>query len=200
VNHNPNIFLPDASLVTLEAREARMGHRGKVVWMTGLSGSGKSTLARSLEKALWENGVQVCILDGDVLRSGLNSGLGFTDADRSENIRRAAEVARLMKNTGLVVLCCFVSPSASLRALAKNIIGEDAFLEVYVEASLATVKARDTKGLYARAAQGENLQLTGVQSGFEPPVRPDFVANTDHSTIASLTETMLQWLSPKIRA
>lgn len=187
-------------MVTPEQRASKLGHKGMVVWMTGLSGSGKSTLARSLEKVLWEEGVQVCILDGDVLRSGLNKGLGFSEADREENIRRAAEVAKLMCHAGMVVLCCFVSPSASLRALAKNIIGEDAFLEVYVEATLATVMARDTKGLYARAAQGENLQLTGVQSEFEPPEQADFTANTDTSTLASLTETMLQWLTPKIKA
>ncbi len=150
-------------------KEARLGQRGQVVWLYGLSGSGKSTLAIALERRLHAEGFATQLLDGDNIRTGLNRGLGFSDADRAENIRRIAEVAKLHAHAGLVTLCSFITPLRSLRALAREIIGPADLLEVYVKASFATCAQRDPKGLYAKAAAGGVGQFTGKDSAFEEP-------------------------------
>ena len=151
-------------------KEKLLGQKSLVVWLYGLSGSGKSTVANLVERALHAEGFMTQILDGDNIRSGLNQNLGFSDEDRLENIRRISEVARLFKDAGVVTIASFITPKRELREMAREIVGEDDFLEVYVKASFAECARRDVKGLYAKAAQGGVKQFTGKDSGFEEPV------------------------------
>jgi adenylylsulfate kinase len=153
--------------------------RGVVAWLTGLSGSGKSTLALGAERALHERGYLVRRLDGDEVRRGLTAGLGFSMEDRRENIRRLAEAARLHAESGLVVLVAAISPTREIRALAREIVGEQDFLEVFVSCPLEVCEARDAKGLYARARAGELGQFTGVDSVYEAPAAPTLEIRTD---------------------
>ncbi len=152
-----------------EAKERLLGQRALVVWLYGLSGSGKSTLAHLLEHALHAENRETVLLDGDNLRTGLNSGLGFTEDDRRENIRRVAEVAKLFVHSGVITLCSFICPYRSLRRLARQIIGEQDFLEVYVHATFNSCTRRDPKGLYKKAAEGKVAHFTGRDSVFEEP-------------------------------
>ena len=154
-------------------KEARLRQRGRVIWLYGLSGSGKSTLAIALERRLHAEGVATHLLDGDNVRTGLNRDLGFTDADRSENIRRIAEVAKLFVQAGVVVICAFITPQKAHRQLARTIIGADDFNEIYVAASFETCAKRDPKGLYAKAGTGAVKQFTGRDSSFETPTDGD---------------------------
>lgn len=154
-------------------KEAGLNQRGRVIWLYGLSGSGKSTLAIALERRLHAEGITTHLLDGDNVRTGLNRDLGFTDADRSENIRRIAEVAKLFVQAGVVVIASFITPQRAHRQLARSIIGADDFLEVYVSASFETCARRDPKGLYAKAKAGGVQQFTGRDSSFEPPAADD---------------------------
>ncbi|NVN42265.1 adenylyl-sulfate kinase, partial [Ameyamaea chiangmaiensis] len=153
-------------------RAQARGHRGAVFWLTGLSGSGKSTLARGAETALFAEGIDVAVLDGDTLRAGLCADLGFSDADRRENIRRAASVARIMAETGQVVIVALISPLAADRAMAREIVGEG-FEDVFVDTSLDQCEARDPKGLYAAARAGRITGFTGIDAPYEPPANPD---------------------------
>ncbi len=164
--------------ITREDREKLNGHKGKVIWFTGLSGSGKSTLANALEVELHARGHRTYILDGDNVRQGLNRDLGFTDADRVENIRRIAEVAKLMMDAGLIVLTAFISPFRRERQMAKELIGEDRFVEVYVSTSLEVCEERDVKGLYKKARAGQLPNLSGVGSPYEAPVEADLEIDT----------------------
>lgn len=161
-----------------------------VIWLTGLSGAGKSTIAKSLRLRAMADGVPVAILDGDDVRRGLSQGLGFGQADRRENIRRIAEVARLLSEQGLVVIVAAVSPMRELRALARNIIGA-AFREVYVSAPLATCERRDVKGLYARARRGEVTKFTGISDAYESPLQPDLVIDTSDCEVAQATSALM---------
>jgi bifunctional enzyme CysN/CysC len=156
-------------------REKLNSHRGKVVWFTGLSGSGKSTIANALEIELHAQGRRTYILDGDNIRQGLNKDLGFTDADRVENIRRIAEVAKLMMDAGLIVLTAFISPFRRERDMARELIGPEHFVEVYVSTPLEVCERRDAKGLYKKARSGELPNLTGVGSPYEAPERAEVV-------------------------
>ena len=162
-----------------EAKEELLGQRGAVIWMYGLSGSGKSTLANLLERRLHEQGKMVKVLDGDNVRSGLNSNLGFSDEDRLENIRRVAEVAKLFADSGIVTVTSFITPNNELRDIAREVIGDDDLLEVYVKASFQTCAERDPKGLYAKVKAGEVKQFTGKDSAFEEPSRPDLIIDTE---------------------
>ncbi len=162
-----------------EAKEGLLGQSGAVVWMYGLSGSGKSTLAHRLERALHDEGRLVKALDGDNVRTGLNRNLGFSDADRLENVRRVAEVAKLFADCGVVVVASFITPHDELRRLVREIVGGGDLLEVYVKASYETCAARDPKGLYAKVAAGEVKQFTGRDSAFEEPEAPDLVLDTE---------------------
>lgn len=182
-----------------EAKEQLLGHRGLVVWLYGLSGSGKSTLAHALEQRLHGDGILTCRLDGDNIRMGLNRGLGFTDADRLENIRRIAEVARLFAHAGFVVLCSFITPMEELRALARETVGETDLVEAYVKASFETCEARDVKGLYAKARAGQVQNFTGKDSDFEVPARPDLVLDTEAESIEESTRRAYDILLPRIR-
>ena len=150
-------------------KEKKLRQRAKVIWLYGLSGSGKSTLAIGLERQLYAEGFTTELLDGDNVRTGLNRGLGFSDDDRRENIRRVAEVAKLFVQAGVVALCSFITPTRALRSQARAIIGAEDFIEIYVKASYATCASRDPKGLYAKASTGGVSQFTGRDSNFEPP-------------------------------
>ncbi len=164
-------------------REALLNQHSKVIWMTGLSGSGKSTIAINLERKLFYNGFISQILDGDNVRSGINNNLGFSIEDRTENIRRIAEVAKLYLNSGIITICSFVSPTIEIREQAKNIIGEADFLEVYVNAPIEVCENRDVKGLYKKARAGEIKDFTGINSPFEAPENPFLEIRTDQQDI-----------------
>ena len=166
-------------ILSKEEKESLLGQRGFVLWLTGLSGSGKSTLARGLEQKLYKEGILTKLLDGDNLRTGLNAGLGFSEEDRNENIRRVAETARLFVDTGIVTICSFVSPTAEIRSLAKNIVGEKDFFEIYVHASFDECAKRDVKGLYKKALQGEIKNFTGLDAPFEQSQDPFITIDTE---------------------
>ena len=187
-----NIFSTD-HLLTSRERERRNGHRGMVLWFTGLSGSGKSTLAMRLERRLFERGASVYVLDGDNIRKGLSSDLGFTPGDRAENIRRVGEVAALLTDAGMIVVTAFISPMHRDREIARA-ASPDHFHEVYVKADVATCEARDTKGLYKRARAGEIPDFTGVSAPYEAPEAPDLVVDTMDSTIEECVEALIHYV------
>lgn len=180
-----------AGAVTPEDRARVLGQRGVVLWFTGLSGSGKSTIAVEAERRLNRAGRAVYRLDGDNVRHGLNGDLGFSDADRDENIRRIAEVAALFRDAGLITLVSFISPFRRMRALARERIGADAFVEVYVKADVDTCMQRDPKGLYQKALRGEIKDFTGISSPFEEPESPDIVLDTVHESLDACVERLL---------
>jgi adenylylsulfate kinase len=182
-----------------EAKEKLLGHRGLVFWLYGLSGSGKSTLAHALEARLHGEGILTRLLDGDNIRTGLNRGLGFTDDDRLENIRRIAEVAKLFAETGIVTLTSFITPRRELRTMARGIVGAKDFLEIYVKCSFEVCAARDVKGLYAKAATGGVKNFTGKDSAFEAPearIGDVVVIDTEHATIEESTDVLYQIVRP----
>jgi len=177
--------------VDKEARRYLNGHDSKVLWFTGLSGSGKSTIANALEKALHERGIRTYILDGDNVRHGLNSDLGFTDADRIENIRRIGEVAKLMVDAGVVVLTAFISPFSAERQMARALFDEGEFVEVHVDTPLEVAEARDPKGLYKKARRGELPNFTGIDSPYETPTNPEIRVDNSDSTTEQIVEELL---------
>ena len=178
--------------VSRAQREQLLGQKGIVLWLTGLSGSGKSTIAIAVEKRLIEMGKLCCRLDGDNLRHGLNSDLGFSPEERKENIRRVAEVAALFADAGLITLVSFIAPYRDMRRFARERIGADRFIEVYVKASIATCKKRDPKGLYKMAESGEIDQFTGVNAPYEVPENPDVILDTESMGLAQCMEILVQ--------
>jgi bifunctional enzyme CysN/CysC len=178
------------------ARALMKGQRPRCVWFTGLSGSGKSTLADLLEKRLYEHSCHTYLLDGDNVRHGLNRDLGFTEADRVENIRRVAEVAKLMLDAGLIVLASFISPFRADRTLARSLFAESEFIEVYVDTDLAECERRDVKGLYAKARRGELKNFTGIDSPYEVPDNPEIVVNTQRQSPEECVDIILSYLNP----
>lgn len=181
--------------ITREDREKLNGHPGKVIWFTGLSGSGKSTLANALELELHAQGYRTYILDGDNVRQGLNRDLGFTDADRVENIRRIAEVAKLMMDAGLIVLTAFISPFRRERQMAKELIGEDRFVEVYVSTTLEVCEERDVKGLYKKARAGQLPNLSGVGSPYEAPIEADLNIDAAQTELNRAVSKLMQHIN-----
>lgn len=181
-------------------KEAKLGQKARVIWLYGLSGSGKSTLAIALERRLHAAGRVTHLLDGDNVRTGLNRGLGFSEADRAENIRRVAEVAKLFAQAGVIVICSFITPLRALRQTAREIIGAEDFVEVYVEASFETCAQRDPKGLYAKAKAGGVKQFTGRDSEFEPPQAGDgaLVFNTEKEPAEATLERLHASIVPRI--
>jgi bifunctional enzyme CysN/CysC len=177
--------------ITREHREKLNGHRGMVIWFTGLSGSGKSTIANALEVELHRQGLRTFILDGDNVRQGLNKDLGFTEADRVENIRRVSEVAKLMVDAGIIVMTAFISPFKLEREMARDLIGSNNFIEVFVDASLELCEKRDIKGLYKKARAGHIPNMTGVNSPYEPPQKPDFIADTDTFEVQVIVQKLI---------
>jgi bifunctional enzyme CysN/CysC len=184
----------ESSALTRAMREERNRHKGGILWFTGLSGSGKSTVARLLERRLFAAGVQTFSLDGDNVRHGLNGDLGFSAADRKENIRRVAEVAKLALEHGHLVLCTFISPFAADRAFARSLAPAGRFLEIYVKCTLDVLKRRDPKGLYARALRGEISEFTGVSSPYEEPVAAELVVETDVCSTEEIVEAIWEEL------
>ena len=173
-----NIYPISDQMMSRSDKEALLGQRGMMVWFTGLSGSGKSTIAMGVERELHKRGILCRILDGDNIRAGINRNLGFSAEDRMENIRRIAEIGKLFVQTGIVTLACFVSPTNDVRRLARDIIGEEDFMEVYVSTPLEECERRDVKGLYARARKGEVKEFTGISAPFEVPENPTLEIDT----------------------
>jgi len=184
---------PAEHIVGTAARETRNGHRGAVIWLTGLSGSGKSTLAMELERRLFARGAQVAVLDGDTVRTGLNSDLGFSPRDRAENIRRVAEVAAIFADLGSIVITAFISPMREDRARARSCAAER-FHEIYIDADLATCEERDPKGLYAKARAGEIESFTGISAPYEAPTAPEFAVRTGGESVAASAERLLDYV------
>ncbi|HRO57198.1 MAG TPA: adenylyl-sulfate kinase [Nitrosomonas europaea] len=180
--------------ITREDRERLNEHKGKVIWFTGLSGSGKSTIANALEKELHAQGKHTYILDGDNIRQSLNKDLGFTDADRVENIRRVAEVARLMMDAGLIVITAFISPFRAEREMARQLIGEENFIEVFVDTPLEVCEQRDPKGLYRKARSGQLPNMTGIGSSYESPEHPNFIIQGTNLNISAILKSLLQFI------
>jgi len=193
-----NLSIGPVRLLGRSARERLTGQRSLTIWMFGLSGSGKSTLASALDRTLNAEGRLTTLLDGDLLRTGLNAGLGFSDDDRRENVRRAAEVSRLFNQAGVISICSFITPRKALRSLAKQIVGEDDFLLVYVKASMETCRARDVKGLYAKADGGALKQFTGRDSVFEEPVSVDLTLDTEIMDEKACMEALLAAVRPRL--
>ena len=181
--------------VSRDLRNIRNGHKSFVVWLSGLSGSGKSTLASDVEQILWEKGLNTYILDGDNVRHGLNNDLGFTDADRVENIRRVAEVAKLMVDAGVVVLTAFISPFRSERRMARERFADDEFVEIFVDTPLEVAEARDPKGLYKKARRGEIPNFTGIDSPYEAPENPEIRISTESDDVDTLVQQLLEQLN-----
>ncbi len=193
-----HIFPDENFLVSTENKEVKLKQRGRVLWFTGLSGSGKSTIAKQLEKLMFEHGYTTAILDGDNVRNGLTKNLSFTEEDRTENIRRIAEVAKLFAENGIICLCCFVSPTRAIRNLAKDIIGNDNFLEIYVNTPLEVCEQRDVKGLYKKARAGEVKNFTGIDAPFEAPENPTYSISTE-GEVEDAAETLLSGIQKHIK-
>ena len=192
-----NIFPVYDRMMTRSDRERLLHQRGMMVWFTGLSGSGKTTVALGVERELHQRGILCRILDGDNVRDGINRGLGFSAEDRRENIRRIAEVGRLMVDTGVVVLACFVSPTEDLRQMAREIIGADDFFEVYVSTPIEECERRDVKGLYRRARQGEVKNFTGISAPFEAPAHPALSIDTSAPPLKESVGKVLELITAK---
>ena len=178
-----NIFPIFDTILSPKDKEKLLKQKSMVVWIVGLSGSGKSTLARGLENELYQKGYLTKILDGDNLRSGINNNLSFTDEDRFENIRRAAEVSKLFVNCGIITICSLISPTKEIREMAKSIIGQERYIEVFVNCPIEVCESRDVKGLYKKARKGEIKNFTGIDSIFEAPENPDLEIKTDIRSI-----------------
>ena len=194
-----NIFTIFDDILQREDKEYLLQQRSKVIWMTGLSGSGKTTIAKGVERYLHNIGIINQILDGDNIRVGISNNLTFSSKDRQENIRRIAEVSKLFLNCGIVTLNCFVSPTIEIRNIAKDIIGEDNFIEVYINASIETCEERDVKGLYKKARKGEIKDFTGISAPFEAPENPDIVINTNKLSVDESIQKVLDYILPIIK-
>lgn len=192
--HAANVYRHDGR-ASPQYRQERFGHCPVTIWLTGLSGAGKSTLAYEVELRLLAEGRPCFVLDGDNMRLRLNSDLGFSPADRKENIRRAAEVARMMNEAGLVVLTSFISPFREDRAMARAIIGDARFLEVHVSTSAEVCESRDPKGLYAKARSGKIPEFTGISSPYEPPLLPALDVDTGQMSLGEATRALQQLLA-----
>lgn len=183
--------------ISASTRAQVKGQRPAVIWLTGLSGAGKSTIANALEQALVEKGRHTFLLDGDNLRMGLCKDLGFADADRVENIRRVAEVSKLLVDAGLIVITAFISPFHRDRAMARDVIGPEEFIEVFVDTSLAECERRDPKGLYSKARAGQIKNFTGIDSVYERPVAADITINTVEESLATSIGRVLEYLEKR---
>lgn len=187
-----NIYPIYDQMMTRADKEQLLHQHGLMVWFTGLSGSGKSTIAMGVERELHKRGILCRILDGDNIRSGINSNLGFSAEDRMENIRRIAEIGKLFVQTGIVTLACFVSPTNDVRRLARNIIGEEDFKEVFVSTPLEECERRDVKGLYARARRGEVKDFTGISAPFEVPENPALEIDTSRLSLEESVKRVVE--------
>ena len=194
-----NIFPVFDKIISKEKKEKLLNQKGKVVWLTGLSGSGKTTIALQLEKELYKLGFLVQILDGDNIRAGINNNLSFSEGDRTENIRRIAEVSKLFLNCGIITINCFVSPTTKMRQIAKEIIGKENYYEIFINADLETCEKRDVKGLYKKARNGEIKNFTGIDSQYEKPNNPSLEINTSQLSIDQSIEIILKNVLPQLK-
>ncbi len=189
-----NISWTDAA-IDRKRRQKQNKHRSSIIWLTGLSGSGKTTLARELEKILFQRGYQVAVLDGDNIRHGLNSDLGFSIEDRAENIRRVGEVAKLMMNSGLITIAAFISPYCGDRDRIRNIVDDGDFIEVYLRCPVTECERRDVKGLYKKARAGLIKNFTGIDDPYEEPLNAEIVIDTENMTVKKSVDKILQYLA-----
>ena len=194
-----NLFPIFDEILQREDKQELLNQNSKVIWMTGLSGSGKTTIAKGVERYLHSQGILNQLLDGDNIRVGISSNLTFSSDDRAENIRRISEVSKLFLNCGVVTLNCLVSPTIEIRNIAKQIIGAENFIEVYINASVDTCEERDVKGLYKKARKGEIKNFTGISSPFEAPKSPEIEINTAHLSIDESVQKVLDYILPIIK-
>ena len=194
-----NIYPIFDRMLSRQDKEELLKQHSVMIWFTGLSGSGKSTIAIALERELHKRGLLCRILDGDNIRSGINNNLGFTEADRIENIRRIAEVSKLFVDTGIITIAAFISPSNDIREMAANIIGKDDFLEVYVSTPIEKCERRDVKGLYAKARRGEIKNFTGISAPFEAPAHPALTLDTSALSLEESVNKLLELILPRIQ-
>lgn len=180
-------------------KEQLLNQRGVMIWFTGLSGSGKSTLAIAMERELQKRGLLCRILDGDNIRSGINNNLGFSEADRMENIRRIAEIGKLFVDTGIITLAAFISPNNDMREMAANIIGKQDFMEIYISTPLEECERRDVKGLYAKARREEIKNFTGISAPFEVPAHPALSLDTSKLSVEESVNKLLELILPKVK-
>lgn len=195
MNHIHPIF---DKILQREDKEAQLKQHSIVIWMVGLSGSGKSTLAKALERDLHDRGFLTTLLDGDNLRTGINNNLGFSEADRTENIRRAAETSKLFAACGIITICSLISPTEEIRTMSKNIIGENDYFELFVNTPIEVCEQRDVKGLYKKARAGEIKNFTGIDSPFEHPKAPSLEVRTDLHSLEDCLQQILTAILPKI--
>jgi len=193
-----NIFPTFDDILKRKDKEQLLDQKSKVIWMTGLSGSGKTTIAKIIEQNLHSQGILSQLLDGDNIRVGISNNLSFSSKDRKENIRRIAEVSKLFINCGIVTLNCFISPTIEIRELAKNIIGEDNFIEVFINSPIAICEDRDVKGLYKKARKGDIDNFTGVSAPYEIPENPELEIDTSILSINESAQKVLNYIIPKI--
>ena len=194
-----NIFSVFDEILTREEKQKQLNQRSKVIWLTGLSGSGKTSIAKVVEKELHQKGFLTQLLDGDNIRTGINNNLGFSDADRTENIRRIAEVSKLFLNCGVLTINCFVSPTVAIREQAKTIIGQEDFIEVFIDTPLEICEKRDTKGLYAKARKGEVKDFTGISAPFEAATSPSIVIKTENKDIKESANELVAYILKLIK-
>lgn len=186
-------------LLQRKDREKLLNQKARVLWLTGLSGSGKSTIAQELERELYNRGFFAQVLDGDNIRSGINNNLGFSIEDRKENIRRIAEIAKLYLHSGVISINSFISPTQEIRAFAKSIVGEADFVEIFINTPLEVCEARDVKGLYKKARNGEIKGFTGIDSPYEAPTNPELEIKTENQNIQESVDAILDYIIPIIK-
>lgn len=194
-----HIYPSESLKLSRGLKEKQLNQNARVIWMTGLSGAGKTTLSYALEAALHKMGYFVQTLDGDNVRTGINKNLGFSEDDRYENIRRIAEVSKLFVNCGIITIASFISPTRYIRDMARDIIGAEDFIEIFVNAPLSVCESRDIKGLYSKARKGEIKEFTGIDSPYENPLNPGLEIRTDLIDIDKSVEKILDYLLPIIR-
>lgn len=193
-----HIFPVFSKILKRSDKENLLNQKGKVIWLTGLSGSGKTTIAKGVEKELHQRGFICQVLDGDNIRAGINNNLGFSLDDRLENIRRISEVSKLFINCGIITINSFISPTEKIRRMAIDIIGENDFISVFVNAPVSVCEKRDVKGLYKKARAGEIKNFTGVDTAFEPPLKPDVEVQTDKLSAADSVQKIVDLVLPRI--
>ena len=198
MTEDKNIYPVFDRMLSRQDKEKLLAQRSVMIWFTGLSGSGKSTIAIALERELHQRGLLCRILDGDNIRSGINNNLGFTEADRIENIRRIAEVSKLFVDTGIITIAAFISPSNDIREMAANIIGKEDFIEIYVSTPIEECERRDVKGLYAKARRGEIKNFTGISAPFEAPLNPALTLDTSVLSLEECVDKILKLIVPRI--
>jgi adenylylsulfate kinase len=197
-DNNQNLHPVFKQILNRPDKEKLLNQKAKVIWMTGLSGAGKTTIGVGIERELNKRGYLTQVLDGDNIRTGINNNLGFSGEDRFENIRRIAEVSKLFLNCGIICINSFISPTKEIRVMAKDIIGYDDFIEVYVNAPLEVCEQRDVKGLYQKAREGKIKNFTGIDAPFEAPEKPDIEIKTDKLTIEESVQKCLEVILPRI--